>query len=99
MMDVYAAILAAAHYRQMLGLGLSPGLAAMTFAAWFDRHYLPGVTATNKSWRDDLGRFNAHIRPVIGGLTIGQITKVHLVRLVEGLRPQGNRMNADVVNP
>lgn len=82
-------MLAAAFLASVSG-GLDPALAAITLGAWFDRYFLPGVQQSKRSWRDDLSRFNAHIRPVLGDMPVARITAFHVQQLVTGLRPSIN---------
>lgn len=86
------AVLRVAQIQQRLALGLDPRQSMLPLGQWFDSFYLPSIEQRNRSWRTDLSRFNAHIRPVLGARRVCEISAFDLTLLIESLRPSRNRI-------
>lgn len=81
------AIAAAERIDERQRQGLELRVAHMTLSEAFDAVYLPHIRKVLKSWRNHLGRFNEHIRAVLGDRPIYLITLGELVLLIDGLQP------------
>lgn len=68
-----------------LKVGRSPDESMITVGGYFDRHHYPWVLRTKLSAKDDLSRFNCHIRPKVGHLPLSTVRSHHLANLIEQL--------------
>lgn len=84
------ALVMVSRIEERLAQGLDPRQSRMTLSDWFDQLYLPHIKQNLRSWHDHNGRFDQHVRPVLGTRFVHQITTAELLRLVDGLRPSAS---------
>lgn len=63
------------------------GITDLTVGYWYDKKRLPQVRQTHRSWKEELSRFNRHIRNVIGNRPASAVTPQELLQLTENLKP------------
>jgi|GEM_PF-1480078 len=67
--------------------GQSPRVGRISVAKFFDEQVYPWAQRERASAKDYKGRFNNHVRHVIGSRPIGDVLPGELLRLIEGLPP------------
>jgi integrase len=67
--------------------GIDPREGSITVAGAFDRLYRPHIEKNNRAWRDHVSRFDVHVRPVLGNMSLQQVSPMALQRLVDNLKP------------
>ena len=65
--------------------GISPDAHKMTLAGFFDTVYTPWAKRNKRSVRDDISRFNHHLRKSIGNLRLSEVRLMHLQRLISDM--------------
>lgn len=85
-MKLTEAINQAYQCEKRLAKGLRPEYLSMTLEQAFDTIYLPAIHGAS-SRKTHLSRFDAHIRFVLGGRPVYQITSAELVELIDRLSP------------
>lgn len=73
--------------REKITKGRDPSEAMMTVAQGFDELYLGHIKNNLRSWSDHVGRFNVHVRGVIGDMPLCKVGQSDLQRLVDNLKP------------
>lgn len=73
--------------REKICKGRDPSEAMMTVAQGFDDLYLGHIKNNLRSWSDHVGRFNVHVRGVIGDMPLCKVGQSDLQRLVDNLKP------------
>ncbi len=68
--------------KKQVAEGMSPDAHNMTLAAFFDTIYVQWAKRNKRSVRDDISRFNNHLRDALGNLRICEVRHIHLQRLI-----------------
>lgn len=68
---------------------------SLTLNRLFDHHYLPDYAKPNKrSWKEDVGRYNNHVRKPLGELQADSITKDQVSAVINGIDRKGTHTAA-----
>lgn len=62
---------------------------SITYAEFFEKHYLPYITPRKRSWKRDRNLYSPRIRDVFGGKKLGNITRQQLQEFHTALAKEG----------
>lgn len=65
--------------------GIAPVQVNLTVSEFFDAHFLPWAKTNKLSWRDDLSRFNSHLRESIGDIRLDTLTTYQIQKALDGM--------------
>lgn len=65
--------------------GIAPVQVNLTVSDFFDAHYLPWAKTNKLSWRDDLSRFDSHLREPIGDTQLNTLTTYQVQKVLDGM--------------